>query len=93
MSRTRFSVLARLVNGPEWRTHPMQEFGLLTQISRAEQFVRGNASEFDCVFIVVIGVPPQRRSPEEFQRTAISSTSSVLRAWRAPSRDRAVIAP
>ena len=45
MSRTRFSVLVRLVNGPEWRTHPMQELGLFTQISKTEQFVRGNVSE------------------------------------------------
>ena len=79
MSHTRFSVLVRLVNGPEWRTHPWHEFGLLTQISRAEQFVRGSASELVGVFIVVIGVPPHWRSAEEdTSRSPMCSSSSSL---------------
>ena len=41
----------------------------------SEQFVRGNASEFVCVFIVVIGVPPQRRCSKECSFAAISEDS------------------
>ena len=58
MSRTRFSVLVRLVNGPEWRTHPMHELGLLTQISKdAEQGIASDGQElFSLCFMFVSGV-------------------------------------
>jgi hypothetical protein len=50
---------------------------------QAEQFVRGNASEFVGVFIVVMGVPPQRRSLDKTfpEFSPISSVARRIAAY------------